>query len=289
MRIVLVALMIFGVLLSASCGAPEAAPKSAPRPAPAPAPRPAPTPAAAGETTLPSAQERKIVRTADMELVVDDVIDTLNQVAQMADDLGGYVVSSSVRGEEADKRANISLRVPAEKFDEAMTSLRGLAQRVISEGTSARDITEEYIDLEARLRNLEATEKKYLELIDRAEKVEDIVKVMRELTKVRGEIEQIKGRMQYLERTSAMSLISVSLRPATVKKPLVRKGWDAPEIAKAAVRGLTSTAQGLANVGIWLLIFLPIWGPIAAVVWWWRRRRRRRRAREAGGQHQPTA
>jgi len=92
--------------------------------------------------------------------------------------------------------------------------LRELAVEVIREETSGKDVTEEYIDLSAKLRNLEVTEEQLLKLMEKAEKVEDILNVQRELSRTSGEIEQTKGRMQYLERTSDTSLIRVQLEQA---------------------------------------------------------------------------
>ena len=113
-----------------------------------------------------------------------------------------------------------------------MAALRALAVDVTNEDTSSKDVTEEYVDLSAKLHNLEATEEQLLRLMEKAEKVEDILNVQRELSKIRGEIEQTKGRMQYLERTSATSLIEVHLEQArleakfTADKQRVKEGQD---------------------------------------------------------------
>jgi len=161
--------------------------------------------------------ERMIVRTAEIALVVSDVAIALDQVADLAEGFGGYVVSSTRWKEEEIRFVGIiTIRVPAEDFGEVMDVLRGLAVDVTHEETSAQDVTEEYIDLGAKLKNLEATEDQLLRLMEKAEKVEDILGIQRELSKTRGEIEQTKGRMQYLERTSATSLIRVQLNQAEI-------------------------------------------------------------------------
>jgi len=230
-----------------------------------------------GAGVLPStAEERMIVRNGDMSLVVEDVTDARNEIAQLAVRLGGWVVSSQISGEEEEMRGWISIRVPDETFDQALTELRGLAVRVTSESTSSQDITEEYVDLQSRLKNAEATESQYLALLEKAVTVEDALKVYGALTQIRYEIEQIKGRMQYLERISAMSLISIDLRPVATAAPLVRPGWSAREIAKSAIRGLTSFGQGLGTAAIGAAIFSPIWGTIIGVLYWRRRRKRKK-------------
>ncbi|MBI2860176.1 MAG: DUF4349 domain-containing protein [Chloroflexi bacterium] len=192
----------------------------APRPAPAPAPMPpvmvAPDKDLGGgfaggvDAGLP-AFDRMIVRTADVALVVDDVPEAINNIAGLAEDAGGHVVNSR-RWREGDRLiGNISIRVPAAAFSDILAALRGLAVEVLTETTSSQDVTEEYTDLSAKLRNLEATEEQLLVLITRAEKVGEVLEVQRELSRVRGEIEQIKGRLQLLERTTETSLIQVRL------------------------------------------------------------------------------
>jgi hypothetical protein len=222
------------------------------------------------------AEDRMIVRTGDMRLVVEDVGDAQDKIAQMAARFGGYVVSSSISGEEKEKmRGHISIRVPDDKFESAFTELRKLAVRVKSENTNSQDVTEEYVDLESRLKNAEATESQYLALLEKAQDVEDILRIYDSLSRVRSEIEQIKGRMQYLERTSSMSFISVNLEPAATAAGLVRAGWNALEVLKSAVRGIVIFGQWLAALAIWLLIFTPVWGAILGIIYWRYRRKKR--------------
>jgi hypothetical protein len=221
-------------------------------------------------TTLP--EERMIVRNGDISLVVDDVLEARDKITQMAERLGGWVVNSNIYGEE-ETRGWISIRVPSDKFDQALAELRGLAVRVTSESTSTEDITEQYVDLQSRLRNAEATESQYLALLNQATEVDDILSIYQSLSQIRYEIEQIKGRMQYLERTSAMSLISVNLEPAL--GPLVSPGWSASEALNSAVRGLTTFGQGLGTAFIWIGIFSPIWGTVLGITLWRRRKRKK--------------
>lgn len=160
------------------------------------------------------ATERMIVRTGDIRLAVDDVADSIEQITVMANGLGGYVVSSRVWKEGERLVGRISIRVPAEQYNGAMTSLRNMAVDVTSESTTSQDVTEEYVDLSAQLQNLEATEEQLLNIMEKAETVDDILDVQRELSRTRGDIEQTRARMQYLEQTSSTSLIQVYLDQA---------------------------------------------------------------------------
>jgi hypothetical protein len=213
-------------------------------------------------------EERKIVKEGYMTLEVGNITETMDEVAEMAGELNGYVVSSYKHEYERGVSGRITIRVPSEKFDEAFERLRQLAVAVPYETTTAKDVTEEYIDLEARLGNLLATEAQYLNLMEEAENVEDMLRVQKELSNVREQIEQIEGRMQYLEQTSETALIEVTLEETEG----LTEPWSASAAFQSAVRGLTTFGRGLATVLIWLGIFCWAWVP--PLVIWLRRRRR---------------
>jgi len=265
-------LLILGLVLISGCGAsPSAAPSI-----PGEGGRdeeslvPAPADGERDESWVPEAltEDRKIVKTGSMTLEVGNITETMDEVAEMADELNGYVVSSYKYEYERGVSGRIVIRVPSEKFEEAFARLRQLATAVPYETTTATDVTEEYVDLEAQLSNLLATEAQYLALMENAENVEEMLMVQKELSKVRGEIEQIEGRMKYLEQTSETSLIEVNLQET---KGLAEP-WSASAVLKSAVRGLTTFGRGLGTVLIWLGIFCWAWVP--PLVIWLRRRRR---------------
>jgi hypothetical protein len=219
--------------------------------------------------------DRKIIKSGNITLVVDDIVVTMDAISDMANELGGYVVSSNKYQSNDDRLFGmVTIRVPAERFDDAFDRLRGLALDVPNENTRSVDVTEEYTDLEAQLHNLEATESQYLSLLEKAETVEDILKVQQELSNVRGQIERIKGRMQYLDRTSDMSLIEISLEE---KKSIEQNGWEASDTLLSAVRGFLTFLKALANILIWVAIFCPIWIPIVIVLVRWRRKKAKAR------------
>ena len=160
------------------------------------------------QTTQFAIQKRIIIYTVDMTLEIVDVATSVDEVGAMAREMGGWIVSTS----RAERHVGyISIRVPAERLDEAVARLRGMAVDVRAENASSRDVTDEYVDLTSRLGNLEATETALLRLFDRAATVEEALDVQRTLSQVQGEIEVIKGRINFLEQTSAFSLINVAL------------------------------------------------------------------------------
>jgi len=163
-----------------------------------------------------SSTDRMVVRNGSMEVVVDDVTDAVKELGNIAATFGGHVVTSSVYEDNGRTYGSVAIRVDADGFDSALAAIRSLAVEVVRENTSSRDVTEEYVDLSARKRNLEATEEQLLALMEQAGTVEELLEVQREVSRVRGEIEQLEARMRYLEETSATSLIEVYLRESVL-------------------------------------------------------------------------
>ena len=248
---------------------------------PAPAPG---VPMAAADLGMEPVEERMIIWTGDVSLIVKDAEESLEKVEAIAKDLGGYVVNSSSWYQEEQLRARLTIRVPSGEFDAAMARLEDLAIKVENRNVSTQDVTEEYTDLDARLRNLEATETELLELLtevrERTGKAEDVLAVHRELSNIRGQIEQIKGRMQYLEKMTAMATINIELIPDVLARPIVVAGWRPSGTALNALRALVKTLQFIVNAAIWLIIwFLPIIAIPFVILWMiWRRFRRGRKA-----------
>ena len=139
------------------------------------------------------------------------------------------------------------------------------------------DVTEEFVDLESRLKNLEATRDRLQSFLDKAETVDDALKVNQSLSDLQGQIEQLKGRKQFLERSAALSTISVTLSPLPAIMSIVEdEGWQPLSVARNALRGLVSFGQGLATLAIVVLVWAPVWLPILLFGLWLTRRLRRR-------------
>ena len=155
-----------------------------------------------------SAQNRIIVRTVSMALVVDSISSTVDRIGTVAREFEGWVVSSD-RG--SIHYGQVSIRVPAQVVDDAVKGIRALAVSVDSESSTSRDVTDEYVDSNSRLRSLRATEESLLNLLAQAEDVENALRVQRELTELQAEIESLLGRIKFLEQTAAFSLINVDL------------------------------------------------------------------------------
>jgi hypothetical protein len=232
-----------------------------------------------------SSADRMIVRTANASLVVADTGDSVARIKSIVEALGGYVVDTRLWRDDGQLRGSVTVRVPSESLDDALDQFKALAVKVERESSSSQDVTEEYTDVDARLRNLEATEQELLELLatvrERTGKADDILAVHRELTNIRGQIEQLKGRMQYLERTAAMAAVTLELIPDVLAQPIAGTGWRPSETVATALRSLLRTLRFLVDAAIVIALYvLPLvillLIPVAIVWLGWRRWRKRK-------------
>lgn len=225
------------------------------------------------DTADAAVDDRKIVKTGSITIEVPDIDKSLDDISAIASRYNGYVVNSNQSANTDNPTGRISIRVPADKYNDALKAIKEIATKVNYETTNSQDVTEQYMDLKAQLHNLEATEAQYLELLKKAENVQDILEVQRELSNVRGNIERTKGRIQYIERTSDTSLIEVNLRKSTA---IGQSTWDIPGIFKSAVDGLIILGKILVGILIWLLVFSPLWILILVIVFIAMRRKKKR-------------
>ncbi len=216
---------------------------------------------------------RKEIKTGSLSLVVEDVPLAVEKITGFAKTQEGYVVSTYMSKATRFPTASLSLRVPAAQFDASMNELKKFGDLEQAQ-VQGQDVTEEYVDLEARLKNLRVTETQFAEIMKKAQKIEDILAVQAQLSQVRGEIESLEGRKKYLDQNVDYSLISVNLSTSADQLPIVDEGeqWKPLAIAKTAIRSLLAVGQGVVNFVIWLLVFLPVWALIGAIVYYLRKR-----------------
>jgi hypothetical protein len=249
----------------------------------------------AARNALPdsASMDRKIIYTVSLDLIVADTEVAFQEIQGLTEEMGGFVSQSNMWRQEDYPRGSMTVRVPAERLDEALEKFKALAVDVESQSRDSQDVTEEYVDLEARLANEQRTERELQELLEtRSERgrTEDILEVHRELSRVRAQIEQIQGRMTYLDNLASMATVQISLTPDALVQPVVVAGWRPQGTARRAIRMLLRSLQSLADAGImFFLLILPILVviaiPLAALVllirFVVRRMRRRRKARRA--------
>src|SRR5207247_303832 len=190
---------------------------------------------------------------------VTSVPTSVGKVRALAVSLGGYVGDSqSGTGTQA---ATLTLRIPADKFDDALAELHKLPGDVVSEATREQDVTSAIVDLNARLTNLEASEVQYRALLAKAVKVEDILAIQDHLDSVRGQIEELKAQLKEVSQLAALSTLTVTLSPGAVQA--AADNWDPGKTVTDAVAALVNVAQNVGNGAIWFAI---VWLPVLVVL-----------------------
>jgi hypothetical protein len=200
------------------------------------------------------ADDALIVRTAGLELEVEDVAATLPAARSAITGLGGYVSGSDEYDQGETRWASVTYRVPVERFSEAIDALRGLAARVVRETTQSTEVTATVIDLDARIANLRASEAALVEIMDRAGRIEDVLSVQMRLEDVRGQIEQLEAQRAHLADQAALSTITVSWFTPVAAVAAAREGWDLGTEIDAALAQTVEALQRVASAGVWFAV-----------------------------------
>ena len=192
------------------------------------------------------------------------------------------------------KYATISLGVPVEQFEEVQRRVRAIALRVQKESASGKDVSDEYVDLQSRVTNLEATAARIRDFLKQANTVEESLKVNAQLSEIEDQTEQVKGRMNYLKDRAAYSTLTLTLEPQrptptitptptvtptpTLTPTPTREVWKPGETYSEASRSLGRAGRGLGDAVIWFAVtWLPFLVLPAVIVYWVVRRERNRR------------
>ncbi|MEW6085577.1 MAG: DUF4349 domain-containing protein [Chloroflexota bacterium] len=219
-------------------------------------------------------QERMVIQNADLAIVVADPKTRMSEIAAMAEEMGGFVVSSNiyttyygVNSVEAPE-ATITIRVPQEKLDDALEAIKAGAVEVNYENRSGQDVTSIYVDLQSQLKAKQAAEKKLLEILDQATETEGVLAVYTELQRIQSEIEVLKGQIQYYNESVALSAVSVRLIAEETVQPVEIGGWRLQGTANDAIQDLIYFTQGfvqflirfvLYNLPALILVAIPLY------------------------------
>jgi hypothetical protein len=228
--------------------------------------------ATSGEGTAPAgsdpAGERIVIKNASLSIAVQNPVENLDAITQLADEFGGFVVNSNLynttlaNGAEV-PQGNITIRVPADRLDEALERIKTGAGRILSENVSGQDVTREYTDLQSRLKNLEEAEVQLQAIMDDAFRTEDVINVFNQLTYYREQIEIVRGQIQYYEQSAAFSAITVDVLADAAVQPITIGGWEPSGVAREAIQALVNTLQNIADATIWIALYLL---PVAVII-----------------------
>lgn len=215
------------------------------------------------------AAERKIIRNAELNMEVNSPADVQRKITSIAESHGGFVVSSDAKQRDSEDQAKpemtvtIVVRIPWQQFNAVVGEISSTATHIRANKTTGQDVTEEYLDLEARIKNKKALEAQFVEIMKQARTVSDALEVQGQLSEVRTEIDRLEGRRHYLENQSSLSTITAMLQTPT---PLVSTSGFFYNVKKALGNGVDIAASitlfliqaALALLPVFVLIFLPI-------------------------------
>ena len=238
-------------------------------------------PAAGGEYAVVAPAPdltRKVIANARIELVVADTEAVVRRIEGLMNEFGGYVSNANLyKGSYGGAdllRGTLTLRVPAESLETTMDALEEMALDTRSRSVDRQDVTDQYSDVEAQLRNLEATENELRELMAEVRArpnatPEDILAVHRSLTEVRGQIEQLQGRKNVMDNQIALSTIEVTLTPDAATRPVVEEKWR--PVAALVMRRGVGVCVAVHDLAIWVLVYRAHHAgapdPLALIVW----------------------
>jgi len=211
-----------------------------------------------GGIPVPAALDptRALILTASIAMRAQDPWSAADRAQAVATSLGGDVMSLSQSGSGDQRHATMTLRVPADRFNDALRQLRSLSDvEVLQSSVDSKDVTEQFVDLGARLRAKQAEEQRYLALLARAEKIEDILRIDQSLNAVRTQIEQLTGQLNSMKSRTTFSTISVSVTPAGLVPLTDPKVYDPTRTVERAIAALGIMFRVVADLTIWLLVF----------------------------------
>jgi hypothetical protein len=211
-----------------------------------------------------AAAERLVIQNVNMSIVVADPKMRLEEISNLAVEMGGYVVSSNLSQSQYGPNnieapgGYITIRIPSERLDEALEKIKEDVVKVTDENRSGEDVTNQYVDLQSRLKAKQDAEKKLLEIMDNAEKAEDVRAIYADVQNVQTEIEVLKGQIKYYEESAALSAVSIQLVAEETVKPIEIGGWKLQGTANDAIQDLIRFTQGFTQFLIrFVLSFLP--------------------------------
>jgi hypothetical protein len=220
-------------------------------------------PAADGSNVNAAQVERMVIQNADLAIIVADVDARTKIIGDMAESMGGFVVSSSTYQSYTNNgtlvpESTMVIRVPSERLEEALKLIKADVVEVQSENRSGQDVTAEYVDLTSRLKNLEAAEAQLETIMQGATETEDVVNVFNQLVYYREQIELVKGQMKYYEQAAALSAITVRIIAEETIEPIKIAGWEPKGVARDAVQKLIYFYQDFATFLInFFILVLP--------------------------------
>lgn len=202
---------------------------------------------------------RLVVQDTNLSMLVKDVPQTIKGIEAIATQKSGYMVEKSLVKPEEAASGHITLRVPATKREETLDEIRALGVRVISENVFGEDVTDQYVDTETRIANLEKLKNKMEAILEQAIRVTDLMEVQAQINQIQDQIDGLKGQQKFLEQTAKLTRITVNLSTDELALPYAPdNAWRPAVVFKTAVRSMIGALRNFADAVIWMVVYLPV-------------------------------
>ena len=223
-------------------------------------------PSVSDSRTSASSQSRMVVADSYLSLVVKKVEDTHRQILKKVEELGGFMINSSVNNPQDNANASLTVRIPSDRLEVALKYFKSLSVKVVTENLTGEDVTNQYTDINARLKTLDQTKAIFEDMLNKATLIPDILNVQREIMNIQDQIDSLKGQTKYLEENSSLSKITVYLSTDELSLPYAPlDSWRPELIMKEAVRSLITNLRSVVGILIWIGIYAAIWLPVLLI------------------------
>jgi hypothetical protein len=230
-----------------------------------------------GYTPQPDVQNRLVIQESNLSLLVKDVVDVRNKILDFVNKNSGYMVTAATSNPQDAPTANLTVRVPATKLQDSLDYFHSLSIKVVSENLVGRDVTDQYMDIDTRIKLLESTKNRYEDILSRATIITDITNLTQQILSIQSQIDSYKGQQISLEKNAQLAKLTVYLSTDEIALPYAPSETFRPNVIfKLAVRSLVSSLRQLATWAIWIATYSVLWVP-ALVIFivvrrWWKKR-----------------
>lgn len=211
-------------------------------------------------------QNRLVIQESNLSLLVKDVTDTRIKILSYTQQKGGYMVSSNISNPQDAPTATVVVRVPSADLEDALNYFHSLSVKVVSENLLGRDVTDQYVDIDTRIAQLERTKTRIETILDSATQITDISNLTQQILSYQNQIDSLKGQQDALEKNAQLAKLTIYLSTDEMALPYAPSETFRPGVIfKLAVRSLVGTLRGLATIGIWLGVYAVVWVPALAL------------------------
>lgn len=223
-------------------------------------------------TPQTSAANRLVIQESNLALLVKDVVDTRKKIIGFAESKGGYMVNSSTSNPQDAPTATISIRIPASTLEQSLEYFHSLSIKVVSENLLGRDVTDQYVDIDTRISQIQGTVARLNGILNQATEISDITNLTNQILNYQNQIDSLKGQKLSLEKNAELAKLTVYLSTDEIALPYAPSETFRPAVVfKLAVRSLVGTLRGIATDAIWLLVYSVVWLPALLIFLYVRR------------------